>query len=162
MTPNRILRKTRQASKIPVDIAEICFRLGVRLDSFQSLGIEEETAEKMSAATVVKQAEAAILYNSEFPVFERRMAIAKELAYICLYMKPEETCHISLAKVSNRDMENAVCIAFARELLIPQKPFAKMAKKEPFIGGKELTKLSITFLVPCYAVLEKLKTLGLG
>ena len=161
MTPKTILGKAGQAQLFPVDIAEICYRLGIYLLNFDGIGLEESVAARLSSAAVAKGNELAILYNQNLPTFERRLAIARELAHVCLYMKPDDKLHLTYTGNDHQNSQSRNIDDFAGNLLLPTHTFLRIADVTKAERGKTDFLLSMKFMAPETLIRQRMSELGI-
>ena len=103
-TPGELLTISNQTGAFPIDVAEICYKMGIHLVPFDfnvlkngngySFDCGSESRKEILGAIIVKGDDLAILYKSDDLVNDRRFTIAHEIAHSCLHMKPDNQFHI--------------------------------------------------------------------
>ena len=156
MSADKLLDITGQTDVFPVDVAQICFKLGIRLMPFnfkpieQHESIKEEVEKKgnILGAVVVNDDDLAILYRQEDVSNRRRFTIAHELGHTCLHMKSNEQSHIEFrTDTCSTEPKEIEANIFAGQLLIPEKTLNQLIDSNKFISEKVLPHLSELFMV---------------
>lgn len=157
LSSSELLKKTSQYDAIPVDIAQVCFDLDVRLKPFDFHEIEEriskedglESGNEILGAVIAYKDELAILYRQSDTTNRKRFTIAHELAHCCLHMRPDTTSpYIEFRRdeKSNKDKEVKANI-FAGQLLIPEKSLRKLIGGSSFLASNLIPSLAGLFMV---------------
>ena len=166
-TAKDLLIATGQYGIFPVDIAQICFKLGIRLREFDFTNIEaekvsDEVAQKgnILGAVVARGNDLAILYDIKNTSNRRRFTIAHEIAHICLDMDPHESFHIEYRRdsISNDSKEQKANI-FAGELLIPTNMLTSLIGDSKYISNDLVPPLCELFMVSENVLRARLKHL---
>ena len=158
LTPGDLLQRTDQIGVFPVDVAQICFQMGIRLKPFDFTKIEMQVFnERGSADTgdilgaiVANGNDLAILYKKGDDVNSRRFTIAHEIAHSCLHMKPDNQFHIEFLTDSQDEQEKEKeqqADRFARRLLVPADSLWKVIGESTRVSPKTVSTLSTLFMV---------------
>jgi Zn-dependent peptidase ImmA (M78 family) len=167
LTPGDLLQKTDQIGIFPVDVAQICFQMGIRLKPFDFTKIEMQVFnERGSADTgdilgaiVANGNDLAILYKKGDDVNSRRFTIAHEIAHSCLHMEPERKFHIEFrTELTDGSESEREANAFARRLLIPSDAL-RLAIGSSVLDTDSVNALALLFMVPEDVMRERLKEL---
>lgn len=169
MTSEEILTVTNQAGKIPIDIAQICYDLDIRVSAFDFSEMENNEKiksqvlkrGKILGAVVTKNDDIAILYRDTDNVNRRRFTLAHELAHCCLHIDPSDPIHVEFRMdESSTNSKETDANSFAGELLIPEKSLRNIIGDVDYISKKNIEIMSTMFMVSenvMKARLEKLK-----
>lgn len=151
-----LLEKAGQTGLFPVDVAQICYDLDIRLMSFDFKPIEQDESMRedvqqrgeILGAVVAYEDDLAILYRQEDSKNRRRFTIAHELAHCCLHMQPNEQSHIEFRIDSQSDDSREIdANTFAGELLIPKKILLQLIGNGNLIKEESIPNLSKMFMV---------------
>lgn len=166
MTPADLLKKTNQTGVFPVDVAQICYKMGIRLMPFDFSQIEMQAKRSegriecgdVLGAVVAKDNDLAILYKKDDLVNNRRFTIAHEIAHSCLHMEPDSAFHIEFRTALRDGNESEKeANAFARRLLIPSDVLRGMLGETRRIEPKAVPMLSSLFMVSEDVMQERLR-----
>lgn len=155
-TPRELLEKTNQLGVFPVDVAQICFKMGIRLQPFDFTPIETSNTMRANVsakggilgAVVAHGNDLAILYSPGTSIQQRRYTIAHEIAHSCLHMEPDDQIHIEfLTDRDNASEKESAANSFARRLLIPADTLRKLIGNTSSVEGWRLPGLAERFLV---------------
>lgn len=169
-SPDELLKMTNQVGVFPVDVAQICYNVGIRLMPFNFSPIEEEeemrsTVEKRGTilgAAVVKGNELAILYRKDDSSNRRRFTIAHELAHVCLHMEADDKVHIEFRTDRSTACEKEKkANIFAGELLIPKDVLTELIGESKYVAQSVIPQLCDLFMVSKNVMVERLKCLGI-
>lgn len=165
LTPADLLKKTNQTGVFPVDVAQICYKMGIRLMPFDFSRIEmqakrnEQNVEygDILGAIVAQGNDLAILYKKDDLVNNRRFTIAHEIAHSCLHMEPDSAFHVEFRTALRDGSENeSEANAFARRLLIPSDVLRGMLGETRRVEPKSVSRLSALFMVSEDVMQERL------
>lgn len=166
MTPADLLRKTNQAGVFPVDVAQICYKMGIRLMPFDFSRIETQSLRNekkiqygdILGAVIAKDNDLAILYKKDDLINNRRFTIAHEIAHSCLHMEADSALHIEF-RTAPWDGSETECEAnaFARRLLIPSDVLRGLIGDSERINPKTVSQLSSLFMVSDGVMQERLR-----
>lgn len=155
-TPDELLDRTNQLGVFPVDVAQICFQMGIRLQPFDFTPIETNRTMRANVsekgailgAIVAHENDLAILYRPDTTILQRRYTIAHEIAHSCLHMEPDSQVHIEfMTDRDNPTEKERAANAFARKLLIPADALRKLTGNSPVVESWRLPGLAERFLV---------------
>lgn len=153
-SPESLLEISGQSEVFPVDVAQICYNLGIRLMPFDFKPIEEEIKNEVEdkgnilGAVVVNNDDLAILYRENDTVNRRRFTIAHELGHACCHMKPIEENHIEFRTDANSSNAREIAAnIFAGKLLIPEKILNRLINNSKVVSENNLRALSDLFMV---------------
>ena len=154
MTHMDLLRKTNQLGAFPIDVAQICYEMGIRLMPFDFAPIEakmQETGDSKGAsmgAIVAKGNDLAILYQKGDTVHGRRFTVAHEIAHSCLHMDPTEKIHMEFRMACEQESpKEREANAFARGLLIPSETLRMITNGATRVDAREVPMLAEKFMV---------------
>lgn len=142
--------------KIPVDVAAIAKRRGVRV-----LADEELVKEGLSGKVCIEDGEAVIRYNPQDAEVRQRFTVAHELGHLVLGHVRGSACHRDPSKNYNTqvfDANERDANVFAAHLLMPP-PAVRIALGH--VKGANLEKLARLFKVSKTAMEIRLKSMGL-
>lgn len=166
LTPAELLKKTNQTGVFPVDVAQICYKMGIRLMPFDFSQIEMQANREekkyesgdILGAIVANGNDLAILYKKDDLVNSRRFTIAHEIAHSCLHMEPDSAFHVEFRRALRDGSENEKeANAFARRLLIPSDVLRGMLGETRRVEPKTVPMLSSLFMVSEDVMQERLK-----
>lgn len=188
-TPAELLTISNQTGAFPIDVAEICYKMGIHLVPFDfsvlkngngsfsndSSASREETdaswcrtdgeQKEILGAIIVKGDDLAILYKSDDLVNDRRFTIAHEIAHSCLHMKPDNQFHIEFLTDSQDEQEKEKeqqADRFARRLLIPADSLWKVIGDSVRVSPKTVSTLSTLFMVSEEVMWTRLRELEIS
>lgn len=165
---DELLDKAKQTDLFPVDVAQICYDLGIRLMPFDFKPIEQDESMRedvqqrgeILGAVVAEEDDLAILYRQEDSKNRRRFTIAHELAHCCLHMQPNEQSHVEFRIDSQSDDSREIdANTFAGELLIPKKILLKLIGISNSVKEEMIPNLSKMFMVSDNVMRARLKYL---
>lgn len=165
LTPADLLKKTNQTGVFPVDVAQICYKMGIRLMPFDFSQIEMQARRSehrvefgdVLGAVVARENDLAILYKKDDLVNNRRFTIAHEIAHSCLHMEPDSAFHIEFRTALRDGSQNErEANAFARSLLIPSDVLRALIGQNNRIEPKTVSRLSSMFMVSEEVMQERL------
>lgn len=171
LTAEMLLEKTKQSNVFPVDVAQICYDLGIWLKPFDFTKIEQETYIReqvkqkghILGTVLVNNNDLAILYRESDSTNRKRFTIAHELAHCCLHMDSNEKRHIEFRiDEQSSDKKEIEANTFAGELLIPENALKKLIGESKYLSIQTIKTLSNIFMVSenvMKARLEKLNIL---
>lgn len=166
LTPADLLKKTNQTGVFPVDVAQICYKMGIRLMPFDFSQIEMQASREENncesgdilGAIVANGNDLAILYKKDDLVNNRRFTIAHEIAHSCLHMEVNSAFHVEFRRaLRDGDESEREANAFARRLLIPSDVLRGMLGETRRIEPKSVPMLSSLFMVSEDVMQERLK-----
>ena len=159
-TPGELLTISNQTGAFPIDVAEICYKMGIHLVPFDfnvlkngngySFNSGSEARKEILGAIIVKGYDLAILYKSDDLVNDRRFTIAHEIAHSCLHMKPDNQFHIEFLTDSQDEQKKGKeqqADRFARRLLVPADSLWKVIGDSVRVSPKTVSTLSTLFMV---------------
>lgn len=169
LTADELLEKVGQADVIPVDVAQICYDLGIRLQSFNFSEIEKQLGDEIAqkgeilGAVVSRGDDLAILYRESDSTNRKRFTIAHELAHSCLHIPvntPQPYFEFRNDSIS-KDKKEFDANSFAGQLLVPEKSLRKLIGSSSFITSNSIKSLSKIFIVSENVMNARLKELNI-
>ena len=173
-TPVELLAISNQTGVFPIDVAEICYRMGIHLVPFDFNVLKKEneyspdggeSRKEILGAIIVKGDDLAILYKSDDMVNDRRFTIAHEIAHSCLHMKPDNQFHIEFLTDCQSEQEKETeqqADRFARRLLIPADSLWKVIGDAGRVSPKTVSTLSTLFMVSEEVMWNRLRELEIS
>ena len=163
-TPADLLTISNQTGAFPIDVAEICYKMGIHLVPFDFSVLKNQTGYSTDAfwrengeerrdilgAIIAKGDDLAILYKSDDLVNDRRFTIAHEIAHSCLHMNPDNQFHIEFLTDPQDEREKEKeqqADRFARRLLVPADSLWKVIGDTMRVSPKTVSTLSTLFMV---------------
>ena len=159
-TPAELLTISNQTGAFPIDVAEICYKMGIHLVPFDfsvlkngtgySFISDSDSQKEILGAIIANGDDLAILYKSDDLVNDRRFTIAHEIAHSCLHMKPDNQFHIEFLTDSQDEQKKGKeqqADRFARRLLVPADSLWKVIGDSVRVSPKTVSTLSTLFMV---------------
>ena len=155
LSAEELLKKVGQFGIVPIDIAQICYDLGIHVKMTDFSAIEQKiyeiTKEKREilGAVLAKDNDLAILYRNN-TVNRKRFTLAHELAHCCLHIEPQRKLHLEFRTDGvSSDIKEIEANKFAGELLIPESSL-----KEVIDFSFDIEESKINFLAQLFVVSE--------
>ncbi len=175
-TPAELLETSRQTGVFPVDVAQICYKMGIRLVpfDFNQLNTEDEadkltkSKDEILGAIITNEDDLAILYKADDPVNNRRFTIAHEIAHSCLHMEPDRKFHIQFMTESPDELDEQETLRelqadrFARQLLVPADSLRKVIGDSVRVKPKAVSTLATLFMVSEDVMCKRLQELEIS
>lgn len=158
LTAKKILKKTKQLDKVPVDLDLIVKHLDIY--KFQSTfdDMKEREQEKYIAGLVLAtETNIGIFYNKNDKMEKKRFTIAHEIGHCCLHSQNIQEGYIEFLRNDGFENEHEIAASvFASKLLIPKKSLKRIYKRLiiPSVKG-----LSDIFEVPRNIMIHRLNEL---
>lgn len=171
LTSEMLLEKAKQSNVFPVDVAQICYNLGIWLQPFDFTSIEKESniheqvkqKGHILGAVLVNNNDLAILYRKYDSTNRKRFTIAHELAHCCLHMNSDEKRHIEFRiDEQSSDKKEIEANTFAGELLIPEKALKKIIGESKYLSIQAMKTLSNIFMVSENVMKARLEKLNIN
>lgn len=168
ITANELLNRMHQLNTVPVDIAQICFDMNIRIKPVDFTPVEENEEFKDQVSkkgnilgiVMVHNDDLAILYRASDTQNRKRFTLAHELAHCCLHMKPEDDTHIEFrTDETSSDEREIAANKFAGELLIPEHSLRRMIDNRNTIPADLVKVLASIFAVSVNVMMSRLKEL---
>jgi len=127
---NEILNQYWTRNTVPVDIAEILYKMDVQVHKFDFSEIEDKlnvSNGEILGAVIAKDDKLAIMYKEGETLHRTRFTLAHELAHCCLeHIQPSQKRYIEFRTKHNcsSTKEEIAANIFAGELLIPEQELA--------------------------------------
>lgn len=109
-----------EVDRLPVDLNDICQRLGVRVRRFAEMGGMSDTARRTDGLTYFSWRRPVILFNQDKPPARIRFTVAHELGHLVLgHVAPGQRTTVNREPTPADDPIETVANQFAARLLAP-------------------------------------------